>query len=243
MKKIIFHIPHDGNDFVDELMQSLTIPKNVFEFYHNKMRDTGATLFAPPYPNSNILKFNVSRLLCDVERFPGSEEIMEKYGMGYCYEKVFDGTAIKKISTDIKEKTFQLYSEHHKKLDDLVQDSDTSLIIVDLHSFSEELIVHQTLSEALPDVCIGYDDYLSDEDYKMIASSFERYGFSVKANYPYGGSLVPNCIYSHKVHRDCISFMVEVNKECYIRNGVLQKDKIDRIQTAITDVLDILSSR
>ena len=54
------------------------------------MRDTDISLAVPEEYRSGALccRFGISRLLCDVERFAGPEEIMERYGMGYCYEKV-----------------------------------------------------------------------------------------------------------------------------------------------------------
>ena len=84
-KTIIFHVPHDGNTFLPELMSSVVIDAQAFAFHHSQMRDVDATLFAPDIPGAQMIKFEVSRLLCDVERFIGDGEIMEKYGMGFCY--------------------------------------------------------------------------------------------------------------------------------------------------------------
>jgi N-formylglutamate amidohydrolase len=241
MKKIIFHIPHDGDELVDELMEAIVISKEDFLFYHNKMRDTCASLFAPVYPNSQILKFNVSRLLCDVERFIGSDEIMEQYGMGFCYEKSFDGTVIKNISLDIEKKTRQLYDKHHEKLDIFVKEAQSPIVIVDLHSFSQDIIVHQTLSEPLPDICIGYDDYLPEKYIEIMRDIFEKNGFSVSYNYPYAGSMVPDCIFRKEFECECISFMIEVNKECYIKNGILDEDTINLVRNSIADILNFLN--
>ena len=241
MKNIIFHVPHDGNELVDELMEAILVSKDTFLFHHNKMRDTGASLFAPFYPNSQVLKFNISRLLCDVERFIGENEIMEQYGMGFCYEKSFDGTVIKNISSEIKEKTRQLYEEHHKRLDDLVKEAKFPVIIVDLHSFSQDIIVHQTLSEPLPDICIGYDSYLSEKCAEKMRNIFEKNGFSVALNYPYEGSMVPDCIFYKEFECECSSFMIEVNKSCYIKNGILNEDIINLIQSSIREILDFLN--
>lgn len=37
----LFHVPHDGTTFPEELMESVCIPKEQFLSYHERMRDTG----------------------------------------------------------------------------------------------------------------------------------------------------------------------------------------------------------
>ncbi|MCQ2449632.1 MAG: N-formylglutamate amidohydrolase, partial [Clostridia bacterium] len=86
-QKVIFHVPHDGTQFPKELMQSVCIAPDRFLAYHKKMRDTAARLFAPP-ELGEVISFDVSRLLCDVERFTDGTEPMERFGMGFCYERV-----------------------------------------------------------------------------------------------------------------------------------------------------------
>ena len=103
----LFHVPHDGTSFPEELMESVCIPKEQFLSYHERMRDTGVLEMVPTaWRNSgNTLYFPVSRLLCDVERFPGPEEPMERLGMGFCYERAYDGTRIKTVSAELRRET------------------------------------------------------------------------------------------------------------------------------------------
>lgn len=235
-KTVIFHIPHDGNQLEESLMSSVIVDREKFLHYHDKMRDTDATLFVPESVDAKILKFEVSRLLCDVERFIGDNEIMEKYGMGFCYERVYDGTVIKKINSQLKDSTYVLYAEHHRKLDELVKVAAENIVLIDLHSFSKELIVHQTIEKNLPDICIGFDDLsLSVKD--TVLSAFLKNGFSVDVNYPYQGSMIPNCILSKEVNKNLISFMIEVNKDCYIIDGKTDTLCIEKIRNAIKTIL------
>ena len=235
-RTVIFHIPHDGNQLEESLMSSVIVDREQFLWYHDKMRDTDATLFIPDGIAAEVLKFEFSRLLCDVERFIGDNEIMEKYGMGFCYERVYDGTVIKKADAQLKNKTYALYAEHHNKLDDLVKGAAENIVLIDLHSFSKELIVHQAIEKSLPDICIGFDELpLSIKD--MIVSAFSENGFSVDVNYPYQGSMIPNCILSKKINKNLISFMIEVNKDCYIINGKTDSDFIEKIRNAIRTIL------
>ena len=114
----LFHVPHDGTTFPEELMESVCIPKEQFLSYHERMRDTGVLEMVPTaWRNSgNTLCFPVSRLLCDVERFPGPEEPMERLGMGFCYERAYDGTRIKTVSAELRRETLVWYHGHHEKL-------------------------------------------------------------------------------------------------------------------------------
>ena len=235
-RTIIFHIPHDGNQLEESLMPSVIVDREQFLWYHDKMRDKDATFFIPENIDAEILKFEFSRLLCDVERFIGDNEIMEKYGMGFCYERVYDGTVIKKADAQLKDKTYILYAEHHNKLDDLVKNAAENIILIDLHSFSKELIVHQAIEKSLPDICIGFDELpVSIKD--IIVSAFSENGFSVDVNYPYQGSMIPNCILSKKVNKNLISFMIEVNKACYIIDGKTDSSCIEKIRNAIKTIL------
>ena len=100
----LWHIPHDGRKFPIKLLCSVSVARDEFEAYHEKMRDTGVRELIPGAYDyrSAVEAFDVSRLLCDVERYIGSDEVMERYGMGFCYEKVYDGTVIKDVSDGLR---------------------------------------------------------------------------------------------------------------------------------------------
>ena len=95
MKEIIFHIPHDGHKIPKGLKSSLLISNKELLEYDKKMSDRFVSELVNdlPYP---IYAFNISRLMCDVERFLNGEA-MEKFGMGYCYEKLYDDKLFKKV--------------------------------------------------------------------------------------------------------------------------------------------------
>ena len=236
-KTIIFHIPHDGCEFPSDLMSAVKIDQELFLQYHKEMQDLDATEFVPQVPHAKLLKFPISRLLCDVERFIGTGEIMEQYGMGFCYEKVYDGTVIKNVDNTTRKRAHEIYQEHHRTLDTLVQTAKSPILLIDLHSFSEKIIVHQKLDKPLPDICIGYDDYLSEADLQKIISIFSENGFSVAVNYPYSGSLIPNCIISKKANKEITSFMIEVNKAFYVSNGVSDPEKLHLIRQTIERII------
>ena len=150
----VFHVPHNGRKFPEELMESVCVPGDVFLRYHEKMRDTDMILAVPEaYRGGHMCcSFQVSRLLCDVERFIGPEEIMEQYGMGFCYEKAYDGTVIKRVTEAAREKALRYYREHHETMD-YYCGHHPRIQLFDLHSYSDEIVPEDFLrkGERTPD--------------------------------------------------------------------------------------------
>lgn len=110
----VFHIPHTGEEFPREMMHSVCVPEETFRRYHTLMSDKEVWQFVPEayYGGDMTERFRISRLMCDVERFIGPEEEMEEYGMGFCYEKAYDGTVIKTVTEELKEQARKYYDEH-----------------------------------------------------------------------------------------------------------------------------------
>lgn len=71
----LFHVPHDGTTFPEELMESVCIPKEQFLPYHERMRDTGVLEMVPTaWRNSgNTLYFPCQppALRCGAFSWPG----------------------------------------------------------------------------------------------------------------------------------------------------------------------------
>lgn len=220
MKKIIFHVPHDGTEIPAIFRRSVVIPWERLMYYQNLMRDRECLELVPVIPAAETVYFPYSRLFCDVERFPSDEEeTMAKYGMGFCYERVHDGTRIKHITPELLEQTRKLYDEHHRRLNS-VTEGDDDIFLVDLHSFSEQLLREESffeIKEPLPDICIGSDSRFSRrETVERVMSCFAEAGYSVAENYPYSGVMVPSRIYRGASGVNYDAVMLEVNKAAYI---------------------------
>jgi len=215
----VFHVPHDGGVFPPELMESVYIPEDVFRRYHEKMRDTDIFRAVPKeYRGGDGCEvFRISRLLCDPERFIGPEEVMEKYGMGFCYEKAYDGTVIKNVTAEIRERTLRYYREHHARMDRICE-RHPRVLLIDLHSYSDEIVPEDFLREGVqtPDLCIGADErYTPVWLVKMVKRRFSEAGFMIAVNYPYCGCYIPNVVLSGRSICDCISIMLEFHKRTY----------------------------
>lgn len=219
MKEIIFHIPHDGHKIPKGLKSSLLISNKELLEYDRKMSDRLVSELVNdlPYP---VYSFDISRLMCDVERFL-TGEIMEKYGMGYCYEKFYDNKNFKKINLTVKELTKKYYLKHHKTLNKLALSfkENQEWLLIDLHSFNVSATRKELIktNKIMPDICIGFDKgYCSKKYIKLAKETFENYGYKVDFNYPYAGSLIPNVIYGGGEKSKINSIMIEINSSCYL---------------------------
>lgn len=244
LPEVVFHIPHDGDEFPKELIYSRFVPENVFYRYHEEMRDKNVVSLVPAayrhYPYS--LCFGISRLLCDVERFTGPEEVMEQYGMGFCYERAYDGRRIKRISQELKDAAMVYYRRHHAALDRIVEKSE-NLLLIDLHSFSEAAIPRgylETLPRAcFPDICIGADPVYTPVQLQEEAERlFREAGFSTAVNFPYQGCMVPNAVLNKRTEHPFAGIMLEVNRLVYLNaQGEVEEQNAGKIREVIKKLI------
>ncbi len=237
----LFHVPHDGDVFPNELMNSVTISRERFFRYHRIMRDMEAAQLVPAEfrGGEHCFRFPVSRLLCDVERFIGPEEPMEALGMGFCYERAFDGTEIKAVSPELKARTLKYYNAHHEKLNRCCREH-PRILLVDIHSYSDEIVPGSaSRSRPMPDVCIGTDSgYTPDWLLGLAGESLSAAGFSAACNDPYSGTMVPSAVLAGQCGCDLISIMLEFHKRAYLDDtGVPREKKLRAVHSAIRELV------
>ena len=234
----LFHVPHDGTQFPEELMASVCIRRDIFLDYHEKMRDKYAAWLIPEEycQDDMVCSFGVSRLLCDVERFIGPEEMMEQYGMGFCYEKAFDGMVIKHVTDQLRDYTRQYYDEHHARLNQLCKQH-PFILLLDMHSYSREIIPADFMrpERPLPDLCVGVDSNFTPPDLvNIVYDEAEKIGFTVAVNYPYTGCYIPEAVMSGEADCRFAGIMLEFNRKAYLdKQGNLDLKKVKNIQEAI----------
>ena len=216
LDKYIIHIPHSSLKVPEHFKQELTISNDQFNKENQFMCDYLIDKFVPDNFN-NIIKFNYSRMYCDVERYiDNSKEQMSKYGMGVIYTKDSNGNKFIKRNKQDKQIIIKEYLNHHNKLDNLVEEKlnkYNKCFIIDLHSFSDEFVYKIFKKENNPDICIGINTNNYDETLLQITiNHFKKYGYSVKINYPYSGSIISN---KYPIVK---SIMIEINKRIYLNN-------------------------
>nr|AHF24122.1 putative N-formylglutamate amidohydrolase [uncultured bacterium Contig46] len=215
----VFHVPHAGWRFPFELLPSVCVSEERFRRYHDLMSDTAAWMLVPEaYRGGDMYeRFQVSRLMCDVERFIGPEEEMERYGMGFCYEKAFDGTTIRTVTDVVKAQARKYYDEHHARMNSICE-RHPRILLLDIHSFSKEALpVHlRKWADSLPDVCIGTDPkYTPGELARRVRRRVDEVNLTSRDNIPYGGTFVPGSVLDGSCSCDLVSVMLEFNRDLY----------------------------
>lgn len=212
-------MPHSSLRVPKYFYKGLMIDKEQFNKYNLFMSD-----IAIDYLFSNIkgtrIKAKYSRMFCDVERFvEDSKEEMSKYGQGVIYTHTYDGTLFHNHDNSYRDKVLKYYYRYHKKFDRIVTKTlkhDKEICIIDCHSFSDKMASFQC-REPFPDICIGLnDDFQNEELLNTIVKEIEIRGYTYKINYPYKGSIIPNCVLQNKVNGKICSIMIEVNKRIYL---------------------------
>ena len=171
----------------------------------------------------------VSRLLCDMERFKDDlKEEMSVVGMGICYTQTHD----LKILTNFKfshkmEMIRKYYDPYHQMLTNYTEEAIAGhkcALLIDCHSFSNSLY-ECDLNYACdrPDICLGTDpEHTPKELREMLTSYFENLNYSVKENYPFSGTIIPN---GYENNRKLYSIMIEINRALYLK---WEKDEVKK---------------
>lgn len=242
---ILIHIPHSSLYLPEKFYENIIFSKEQTDEENIFVSDYLVDKFIPE--NVNIIKFEYSRMFCDVERFKDDEkEVMSKYGMGVIYEKNHNEEKFINLNDEYKSNIIKnIYDKHHRLLDDKVTDILTvhqKIYIIDLHSFSEEFVKKVLNKENCPDICVGYDDGFCDLGLvNMTVNHFEKYGYTVKTNYPYSGSIIPNKYFKEN-NTSINSFMIEINKNLYLDNNVkLNNKKYNSLKSCMDDFYKILN--
>lgn len=243
-KKIIFHIPHSSTKIPEEyrshiLLSDKNLAKEI-KFMTDWYTDE---LFSEAVKKLGIaIKFPISRLIVDPERFSDDEqESMNMVGMGVLYTKTSHGQLLRdpkytqgKVRSEL---LARYYFPHHNKLTRAVcdeLDKNNLALIIDCHSFPEKALPYELdQKQSRPDICIGTDSYHTPDEFgEGLKNCFESLGYQVGLNTPFSGSIVPNIHYqtNKKVH----SVMIEVNRSLYMHNET--KERNERFQKIKSDI-------
>ena len=226
---IVLHIPHASKYIPDEYIKYFTLSKKDLEIEILKMTDHFTDkLFDVSGDNIHQLKFPLSRLLVDVERFEKDElEPMSKVGMGCVYEKTHDGNSLKDIEHIKDELINKFYKTHHKKFTKIVDEKlkeNNKVLIIDCHSFPKHPLPYELNKEMhRPEICIGTDNFHTSEKLKnSFGKLFEGLNFTVKYNEPFKGSIVPLKFYNK--NKRVQSIMIEVRRDLYMDEKTGEKN-------------------
>ena len=233
---MILHIPHsstntNGVTFDRDITHELNIMTDLFT---DELFD---------HQNAERVVLNVSRLLCDVERYTDpSLEPMEHYGMGVCYTKTSIGDTLRAVDDEERNRIIETYyKSHHRRLENVIRSQLSRLetvFIVDCHSFSGTQLKHEEDSNR-PDICLGTDDeHTPSELVDELVAYFATNGHTVAINSPFAGTMVPTV---YRGNNDVKSVMLEINRNLYLDEHFQKSESFDRVKDLIAGALDIVS--
>jgi len=240
---MILHIPHSSSVIPENLRDQIVLSDGQLAAELTLMADAFTDeLFT--LPEATILRFPISRLLVDVERFrDDAEEPMSKKGMGMIYTLTANGKKLKR-TLQLQEKDAlisQYYDTHHQTLLTEVKmalEKYGKALIVDCHSFpNNPLPCDEDQTIPRPEFCIGTDSFHTPADLtQMTEHSLKKMGYSVRINQPYKGALVPITFYKKDRHVE--SIMIEVNRSLYMDEmSGTKKDSFESIKRNIRALL------
>ena len=245
---VILHIPHSSYhipDFLREdiLLNDEELQQNLYAFTDWNTQD----LFSHKEFPCRIIA-EVSRLVCDVERFRSDEdESMAFRGLGAVYTKDAFLRPLRPFDKVKRELMLKLYYDpHHKHLEDAVSEKirkSGKCLIVDCHSFSGTPLPYEPEQEPnRPDFCIGTVSGHSEEHLvKTAVEVLQSSGHSVTLNYPYSGSMIPLKFWSDPRVQ---TVMIEVNRSLYQKEvAFLQHPNYGCIRKKIGHLLCMLSEK
>ncbi|MDO8468148.1 MAG: N-formylglutamate amidohydrolase [Candidatus Peribacter sp.] len=221
--RTVLHIPHASMVIPDHIRSAFLTTDDELHRELQRMTDRYTDeLFALPGEFATTVRFPVSRLVVDPERFmEDSEEPMAKIGMGVIYTRTSEGLTLRLKPTQ-KEREGLLgwyYKQHHDCLTWAVArilEKQGFCLIIDAHSFSSKPLPHEPdQSPDRPEICIGTDPFHTPHMLSMVAAeAFQKCGFSVAIDRPFQGALVPMKYY--RKEKRVFSVMIEVRRDLYM---------------------------
>jgi len=191
---VVLHIPHSSRPIPAEERQAICWDDAELQTELLRMTDTYTDELLPLTPvEAGSVVFPISRLICDVERFPSDEdEPMVARGMGVIYTRTSKGDFLR-TQPDAATRQSLLdcwYWPHHSQLEHIVNQvvmRSGVCLIVDCHSFPSVALpyeLNQTGQRA--DFCVGTDSFHTPSLIRdMIVAAVREAGYSVAVNEPF----------------------------------------------------------
>ncbi len=240
MNKIILHIPHSGQKLPNIFWKNICVEKKEVIDFAKQIADLKTDkLFGNNFYKKIIFKY--SRVFCDVEKYEDdSKEEMSKFGMGVVYTKTNEKVKFANVTKHYKDLVLnKVYRPYHERLTQATQkliDKYNQVIMIDCHSFSENIIMFDDKKQNLPDICIGYNTNFNKTLIDTVNKYFTSLGYKTSFNYPYSGTMVPNNLNYND--GNFTSVMLEINKNLYLKN----KQSFKKLQDELNLLYNILKT-
>ena len=220
----VLHIPHASSIIPPEERNNIVLSDEALQQELLQITDWFTDdLFTSGRDDCVALRFPVSRLVLDPERFEDDEkEEMAKKGMGVIYTRSSSGAVLRHNSVADTERERLLdcyYRPHHRCLNQLVADileTHHKALVIDCHSFPKAPLLYE--NDQRPeraDICIGTDnlhtpDWLCD----LLLAAFQQRKYTVAVNRPFAGAMIPSNYYTKNVAVSGV--MIELRRDLYM---------------------------
>jgi N-formylglutamate deformylase len=185
---VVLHIPHSSREIPTDERWAIRLDDAALDTELLRMTDAYTDELFPITPvEAGRVIFPLSRLVCDVERFPSDEdEPMTARGMGVAYIRTSFGEVLRNKPGAPQRQALldRWYWPHHARLERAVNDVVTRsgvCLIVDCHSFAAAALPYeldQTSERA--DICVGTDQFHTPSAVRQaIVQAAQREGYSV----------------------------------------------------------------
>ena len=244
----IINIPHSSTFIPEELLPQYLLDKISLESELLVMTDWYMDEMAPDDTETiQSICADVSRLVCDVERFrDDAEEPMNLVGMGAVYTRTSDGRRLRDITLRTREEILaRFYDPYHQKFEAMTRKAllqHGQCLIIDLHSFpSRPLPYEKDQTLARPEICIGTDAFHTPELLVSLAETyFQEHGLDTVRNEPFTGTIVPASLY--KRDSRVKSIMIEVRRDLYMDEATgSKKHDFKTVRHQISKFIDELN--
>lgn len=252
---MLLHVPHAG---LESFLDSSDIETGAIAREMNIMADLNTdwiARFAPSSMDGNpyLLQSNMTRMECDVERYPDDREEMNKVGMGVIYRLGMQGADDSLYNGELPQGVIDhrigaLYKPYHRMFASMVKEIVERFgfaVIIDVHSYAKDPLPYELHSDAdRPEICIGVNNDADENMVKDIINSHEdhkrcwSYGF----NTVFRGAITPEGMEDDsRIH----SVMLEFRKDTYMDGGIPMYADMDALGGVIghlsswmTEILD-----
>ena len=220
---VLFHVPHDSTVIPAEVRDQFVLDDAALGAELLRMTDHHTfRLFGQCVAAAQVVRFPVSRLVVDVERFVSDQqEPMSGRGMGVVYTSGHDLRRIRRDLSPTERKSLlaKWYRPHHQQLTNVVDHALAKFgkaLVVDCHSFPSRPLPYESDANApRPQICIGSDEFHSPPEWiDTLAAAFQSAGFETAVNTPFAGALVPLKHYRREPRVKAV--MIEVRRDLYV---------------------------
>lgn len=242
------HLPHASTVIPSDRLQDYIV--NSADLAREQLRLTDwftDELYATGWPERDLWRAPVSRLVVDVERHRADDaEPCARVGMGAVYERGTQGQVLRTPSPALRELLLKTYYDpHHARCaaqTAAVLATARRCVILDAHSYPSVALPTEPAGVTRPEIGLGLDGFHTPP--ALAAESlafFQARGLEVGLNTPYQGSFVPTVYWGSEPRVETI--MVEVRRDLYLNEATGTKSPgFLKIQQVLTDYRTLLAA-